>query len=235
MDSSEANKENITLDVTDQILDNVDEENEIILPDQDQDEENIMTKDNDSLYGDSDDEYIPPPPESDDKDEEEEEDYEEDQSVSNEQEMLANELDLNSDYGDDEDDSDYEEDYLQKLDSSMQEDIISNFHPELLQHKKEEIDTLSKIVRNEENVIIDPFHKTVPFLTKYEKARILGERAKQLNAGAKPFINLETSMIDGYLIAEKELQEKKIPFIIKRPITNGGCEYWKVEDLEILY
>mgnify|MGYP001176203421 CR=1 FL=1 len=235
MDSSEANKENITLDVTDQILDNVDEENEIILPDQDQDDENIMTKDNDSLYGDSDDEYIPPPPESDDKDEEEEEDYEEDQSVSNEQEMLANELDLNSDYGDDEDDSDYEEDYLQKLDSSMQEDIISNFHPELLQHKKEEIDTLSKIVRNEENVIIDPFHKTVPFLTKYEKARILGERAKQLNAGAKPFINLETSMIDGYLIAEKELQEKKIPFIIKRPITNGGCEYWKVEDLEILY
>ena len=138
--------------------------------------------------------------------------------------MLANELDLNSDYGDDEDDSDYEEDYLQKLDSSMQEDIISNFHPELLQHKKEEIDTLSKIVRNEENVIIDPFHKTVPFLTKYEKARILGERAKQLNAGAKPFINLESSMIDGYLIAEKELQEK-IPFIIKRPITNGGCEY----------
>ena len=234
MDSSEANKENITLDVTDQILDNVDEENEIILPDQDQDDENIMTKDNDSLYGDSDDEYIPPPPENDDKDEEEE-DYEEDQSVSNEQEMLANELDLNSDYGDDEDDSDYEEDYLQKLDSSMQEDIISNFHPELLQHKKEEIDTLSKIVRNEENVIIDPFHKTVPFLTKYEKARILGERAKQLNAGAKPFINLESSMIDGYLIAEKELQEKKIPFIIKRPITNGGCEYWKVEDLEILY
>ena len=59
MDSSEANKENITLDVTDQILDNVDEENEIILPDQDQDDENIMTKDNDSLYGDSDDEYIP--------------------------------------------------------------------------------------------------------------------------------------------------------------------------------
>ena len=226
MDSSEANKENITLDVTDQILDNVDEENEIILPDQDQDDENIMTKDNDSLYGDSDDEYIPPPPENDDKDEEEE-DYEEDQSVSNEQEMLANELDLNSDYGDDEDDSDYEEDYLQKLDSSMQEDIISNFHPELLQHKKEEIDTLSKIVRNEENVIIDPFHKTVPFLTKYEKARILGERAKQLNAGAKPFINLESSMIDGYLIAEKELQEKKFLLLSNVRLQTEGANIGK--------
>ena len=84
-------------------------------------------------------------------------------------------------------------------------------------------------------MIVDPFHKTVPFLTKYEKARILGERAKQLNAGGKPFVNVDPSILDGYLIAEKELNEKKLPFIIKRPITNGACEYWKIEDLEILY
>lgn len=138
-------------------------------------------------------------------------------------------------YDEEEDDSDLEEDYLQKIDSSMQTDIVSSHHPELLQHKTEEIETLSKVVRNEENMIIDPFHKTVPFLTKYEKARILGERANQLNAGGKPFVNVDPSILDGYLIAEKELSEKKLPFIIKRPITNGACEYWKVEDLEILY
>tara|TARA_B100000927_G_scaffold291653_1_gene295214 strand:- start:3381 stop:4061 length:681 start_codon:yes stop_codon:yes gene_type:complete len=138
-------------------------------------------------------------------------------------------------YDEEDDDSDLEEDYLQKIDSSMQTDIVSSHHPELLQHKTEEIDTLSKVVRNEENMIVDPFHKTVPFLTKYEKARILGERAKQLNAGGKPFVNVDPSILDGYLIAEKELNEKKLPFIIKRPITNGACEYWKVEDLEILY
>ena len=91
------------------------------------------------------------------------------------------------------------------------------------------------MIRNEYNEIMDPFHKTVPFLTKYEKARVLGERAKQLNAGAKPFVNVEETLIDGYLIAEKELEERKMPFIIKRPITNGGCEYWKLEDLEMLY
>lgn len=138
-------------------------------------------------------------------------------------------------YDEEDDDSDLEEDYLQKIDSSMQTDIVSSHHPELLQHKTEEIETLSKVVRNEENMIVDPFHKTVPFLTKYEKARILGERAKQLNAGGKPFVNVDPSILDGYLIAEKELNEKKLPFIIKRPITNGACEYWKVEDLEILY
>ena len=37
-----------------------------------------------------------------------------------------------------------------------------------------------------------------------------------------------------HLIALKEFNEKKIPFIIKRPMPNGGCEYWKFEDLEII-
>jgi DNA-directed RNA polymerase subunit K/omega len=41
-------------------------------------------------------------------------------------------------------------------------------------------------------------------------------------------------MIDAYLIALKELEEKKIPFIIKRPLPNGVIEYWRISDLEIL-
>lgn len=167
--------------------------------------------------------------EENDEDVEEAVDEEDEQIKKFEDEMLGNM------YDEEDDDSDLEEDYLQKIDSSMQTDIVSSHHPELLQHKTEEIETLSKVVRNEENMIVDPFHKTVPFLTKYEKARILGERAMQLNAGGKPFVNVDPSILDGYLIAEKELNEKKLPFIIKRPITNGACEYWKVEDLEILY
>ena len=41
-------------------------------------------------------------------------------------------------------------------------------------------------------------------------------------------------MISGYNIAVEELKSKKIPFIIRRPIPNGGNEFWKLEDLEIL-
>ena len=94
---------------------------------------------------------------------------------------------------------------------------------------------MTRVVRNENGVIIDPFHKTLPFITKYEKARILGERAKQINSGAKPMISLvDESIIDGYLIALKEYDEKKIPFIIKRPMPNGACEYWRFSDLEVL-
>ena len=81
---------------------------------------------------------------------------------------------------------------------------------------------------------MDPLHTTLPFVTKYERARILGERTKQLNAGAKALVEVEPEVIDGYLIALKEFEEKKIPFIVKRPMPNGGCEYWKLKDLDIL-
>jgi DNA-directed RNA polymerase subunit K/omega len=148
--------------------------------------------------------------------------------------VLPISMDMDEDEMDDEDDEEEDDDYLQKFDSNIQRNVIAEHHPEMVQHNYEEIEALSKIVRNEMGVIIDPLHKTLPFLTKYEKARILGERAKQINAGGKPFIPVEINMIDGYLIAMKELEEKKIPFIIKRPMPNGGCEYWKLKDLEIL-
>ena len=90
------------------------------------------------------------------------------------------------------------------------------------------------MARNKNGNIIDPLHKTTHILTKYEKTRILGQRAKQINAGAKPFVEVKEGIIDGYIIALKELELKKIPFIIKRPIPNGGFEYWYVSDLEIL-
>ena len=135
---------------------------------------------------------------------------------------------------DDNDDDDNDENYLQKFADNIKKDIISDYHPELKSHNYEEVETLCKIVKNENGVIIDPLHKTLPFITKYEKTRILGERAKQLNAGAKSFIEVDNSIIDGYLIALKEYEQKKIPFIIRRPIPDGTCEYWKLKDLEML-
>jgi len=131
------------------------------------------------------------------------------------------------------DDSD-DDAYLQKFDQQTRTHILSNYHPDLQMHNYDEVYAMSRVVRNELGVIIDPLHRTVPFLTKYEKARILGERAKQINSGAKPLVPVEPDMIDGYLIALAELEQKKIPFIIKRPLPNNGCEYWKLKDLAIL-
>lgn len=139
-------------------------------------------------------------------------------------------IDIESDEEADDDD----EDYFQKLNEDMQQNILKDHHPELLVNNYEEIEALCTIVRDENGKIVDPFHKTIPYVTRYEKARILGERAKQLNAGATPFIEVDKHIIDGYLIALRELDEKKIPFIVQRPLPNGGCEYWHLRDLEIL-
>jgi DNA-directed RNA polymerase I, II, and III subunit RPABC2 len=153
---------------------------------------------------------------------------------SEKNEFVENMNDENSEDDDDDDDDDDDENYLQKFDENLKQNVISDFHPEMQQHNYDEIESLCVIVRDSGGTIIDPLHKTLPFLTKYEKARILGERAKQINAGAKPFVKVENNVIDGYLIALSELEQKMIPFIVKRPLPNGGCEYWRLRDLEIL-
>ena len=77
-------------------------------------------------------------------------------------------------------------------------------------------------------------HKTIPVLTKYEKTRILGIRLKQLNNGATPYIKIEEDILDNFLVANLELEQKKIPFIIERPLPNNTSEFWRLEDLELI-
>ena len=135
------------------------------------------------------------------------------------------------------DDSDEDKDsseYFQKLKTSVRESYVETYHPETMSHNYDEIQTLARVVRNSAGVIVDDLHRTIPIMTKYEKTRILGQRARQINEGAPAFIKIDSTVIDGYLIAVKELEQKKTPFIIRRPLPNGGSEYWRVQDLEIL-
>jgi len=136
-----------------------------------------------------------------------------------------------SDNDDDEDDEDGEQ-YLQKFDKSINNNYIVDFHPESILQNYDEILSMIKVIRDKDGIIVDDLHKTIPYLTKYERARILGQRAKQINSGATTFIKAPENVIDGYIIAELELKEKRIPFIIRRPLPNGGSEYWSIKDLE---
>lgn len=146
-------------------------------------------------------------------------------------------IQFDDDDGDDEDDEDADKDtteYFQKLTASVSESYIETYHPESMSHNYDEIQTLSRVVRDSAGFIVDELHRTIPIMTKYEKTRVLGQRAKQLNEGAPAFIKVDSTVIDGYLIAVKELEQKKTPFIIRRPLPNGGSEYWRIQDLEIL-
>lgn len=173
-----------------------------------------------------------------DNDEEVDEDVDELEDVEEEEEDeelvddLDREPDMNSQIEEDYSQSDYVGDYYNQFEDNKE--YIKVYHPEELHLSFEEIHNLSLVTRNEKGIIIDDNHKTYPVLSKYEKAKLIGIRVNQLNCGANAFVSETNLNIDKVLIVEEELKQKKLPFIIKRPIPNGKFEYWNVNDLEIL-
>ena len=96
---------------------------------------------------------------------------------------------------------------------------------------------MSNIIPNEDiNILMKDYqskkkaYKTNRSLSKYEKTRVLSERANQINTGSPIFISNPEKFQNAYQVALEELNQKKIPFIIKRPYGNT-FEYWKLNDL----
>ncbi|KAM3435830.1 hypothetical protein MY4824_004677 [Beauveria thailandica] len=78
--------------------------------------------------------------------------------------------------------------------------------------------------------IPDEERNTTPYMTKYERARILGTRALQISMNAPVLVDLEGET-DPLQIAIKELREKKIPLIVRRYLPDGYYEDWTCEEL----
>ncbi|KAK8888049.1 DNA-directed RNA polymerases I, II, and III subunit RPABC2 [Tritrichomonas musculus] len=68
---------------------------------------------------------------------------------------------------------------------------------------------------------------TTPYLTKYEKARVLGTRALQISMGAPVKIDVQGAT-DPIVIAEMELNQNQTPLIIRRYLPND-----KYEDVDV--
>ena len=83
-------------------------------------------------------------------------------------------------------------------------------------------------------ILNDGNHTTRPFLTHYEKTKVLSLRASQLAHNSRPFIDVPAHVTDVHEIARLELEEKRIPYIIKRPLPDRTFEYWRLQDLIIL-
>lgn len=106
-------------------------------------------------------------------------------------------------------------------------------------------DAEAELLAGEEEVIVDGndgSHRTgevpnaermtTPYMTKYERARILGTRALQISMNAPPLVPIEGET-DPLQIAMKELAAKKIPLIVRRTLPDGSYELWKVSELII--
>ena len=79
----------------------------------------------------------------------------------------------------------------------------------------------------------DPNHRSAPFLTQYEKTKIIGMRANQLSQSARPYIAVPEYVTDVWDIARMELSQRRLPFIVRRPMPDGTHEYWRLSDLLI--
>ena len=71
-----------------------------------------------------------------------------------------------------------------------------------------------------------------PRITKYELARVVAARAKQLAMGAQPLINpQELGTYDPIDIAIEEVRRGLLPFIIVRTLPNGKHLRIRLKDL----
>jgi len=84
--------------------------------------------------------------------------------------------------------------------------------------------------QNREKKVPNDQRSTTPYMTKYERARVLGTRALQISMNAPVLVDLEGET-DPLQIAIKELNQKKIPLIIRRYLPDGWYEDWTCEEL----
>ena len=140
------------------------------------------------------------------------------------------------------DDEDCNNEYDQVI---SEEESSSDNKPELKklyqQHPECNLDYIEQIIPKlhiqytvSGGVNIDINHRTYPFLTNFEKTKIIGLRANQISKGSIPYIPVPKHVTDVKVIARLELEQKRLPFIIKRPLPNGTFEYWRLADLLIL-
>ena len=156
-----------------------------------------------------------------------------DDSIVNKSESSGNFTEHNIAFYDSDEDEEEDEEDLDKFNSSdIKVDLLSE-HPEFKSHNIKEVNALCNVIRDSSGMIIDELHRTIPFLTRYEKAKIIGERSNQLSySNVEPMIDVPPDVIDCYDIAVMEYNANAIPFIVKRNLPDGSCEYWKFKDLE---
>ena len=81
---------------------------------------------------------------------------------------------------------------------------------------------------------MDDFNEDLEDLVVEERTKILGARTNQLAEGAMPFVEVPEYMTQPLEIAKLELNQRRLPYIIKRPMPDGTFEFWRLSDLMIL-
>jgi DNA-directed RNA polymerase I, II, and III subunit RPABC2 len=128
------------------------------------------------------------------------------------------------------------EDYLNDSDHPVEEDEMeAEAGQTIFEDDQEGLDSAMANVTGSFAGINAPSSKpkiTTRYLTKYERARLLGTRALQLSQNAPPLVEVEGET-DPLKIAGKELRERKLPLIVRRYLPDGSFEDWSLDELII--
>lgn len=141
------------------------------------------------------------------------------------------------------DDGEWDEEYNEEL--LAEEEVASDNKPELRrlyqQHPECNLDYIEQVIPKIPLQVVPPGgektdtnHRTYPFLTNFERTKIIGLRANQISRGSVPFVSVPKHITDVRDIARLELEQKRLPYLIKRPLPDGTFEYWRLSDLMIL-
>lgn len=80
---------------------------------------------------------------------------------------------------------------------------------------------------------------TREYFTKYEYTSLMATRAQQLAEGAKPLVSLDGLKVSDPMfvwnVAKREIEQRKLPFVIRRQLPDGTAEYWSAQELEIIW
>jgi len=163
----------------------------------------------DDSSSESDDDTLVEPKYEEDKDEEDKDEEDKDEEDKDEEDTNESE--------DEDNDEEENEDCLYKKILKKDDDDDDGDDFEIVYDDDDISET--GVVKPEERM-------TKPFITLFEKVRILGDRAKQLSLGAKPMIKGLEINYSPKEIAKIELENGVIPLIIERELPNGKKEHW---------
>ena len=126
-------------------------------------------------------------------------------------------------------DDDYNEMDMGYEDEPAEPEIEEGAEEDAENNNEEDSDPLETEDKDDQEPV-ERARKTSKYMTKYERARILGTRALQISMNAPVMVELEGET-DPLEIAMKELRERKIPFTIRRYLPDGSYEDWGVDEL----
>lgn len=129
-------------------------------------------------------------------------------------------------------DDELDEDEFIDEDQDVDDDQRTQSNQQQLQgDDRMEVLTEDDLAATQAGMRTDPSKRiTTPYMTKYERARVLGTRALQI-AMCAPLMVEPDGETDPLQIAMRELKEKKIPMIIRRYLPDGSFEDWSIEEL----